>query len=294
MPVSDPGGPIQTPSSSETFDQAVDGGGGPIDGPPTPPGLDNPYVDPSQQILQSEQELGLSPDSPLIGTSQLQQFVTGNEALAGTDILGVNAMQFFSMSSLVDTWAANTGGKFYPSAQQIAAMVSSGVNASNPLSVYAYLNNISGIHSAAAAAGMNQEDYAANVESIQATISDYTGSTSMYNSLASKALGMFGANSGAASAWVRQQLLYNSAYSKNAATPWLQFGMTYNDWQSYKTENKALVTQQFGSKASDTNYVSFKQEGATSRPMEGTAVSLGQSATTTNPLVSLGNKASVR
>lgn len=277
--------------SPDTLDESGEYGNQPVDGPPAPP---TPYIDPSQEIIQSEQELGLSPDSPLTGTSQLQQLMTGNEPLAQSQILGVNALQFFSVASLVDTWAANTGGKFYPSYQQIANMVASGVNPSNPLSVYAYLNNISGIHSAAAAAGMNQEDYQAAVSDMESTISDYTGSTSLYNSLASKALSMFGSNTGAASAWVRQQLLHNTAYSKNAATPWLQFGMTYTDWQSYKTENQSLVTQQHGANASDTQYVAFKQQGAASRPMEGTAVSLGQSASSSNPLVSLGNKAAVR
>ena len=210
---------------------------------------------------------------------------------------GVGAAEFAQLQSTLDTFAASAGFRYFPTGNQINALlgqVAGGhLNLGDQQAVFQYLAKSQGVAAAMpwAAAGLTKGAYNNQKDSLQQQMAEYTGDPAMYGDLLQQAL----THGSSASSWMQTQLTTNAAYSKNGKTPWLQYNMTAQQFKQQAAQDKQLIASHFGGNASLTQQAEFLGTGLADQHRSssgGGAISLP--TTKQGPLVKPQSQSSIR
>jgi hypothetical protein len=213
----------------------------------------------TQQGIVSDPSLnyGLAP------TSDAQQFETeeaeagaarhqGNP-LAGFKLPSWAAGDFWSVYSMAEQFAANTGWKYLPTPQMVLNIISAGAQ-SNPQAVFQYFAGQMKVPASMpwASLGMNSQQYAQNSANLNDSLYSLTGQTSF------SAAGLSGIEStalfnGWSSAHLQNYIQQNAGL--NARYGYLALGQNFQQFQQWKTENASTLEQRYGTKYTDQNAI---------------------------------------
>lgn len=214
----------------------------------------------NQETINAEQAGGLQYYDAQKYGEYLQQGIDAMQAGAQGDFgitslpPGTSWADFFNLESSVQQFEASAGSRYTPTSTMMREMLAEGLYNQPSSSIFRWLAAREGVAKTLpwAAAGMTAQGYEDAKSNLEATMADFTGDPNMYSELISQALQMHGTQG---ESWLRTQLTTNEKYTKNAKTPWLQLGKTYQQWQQDKMSHKTLYGQQVGMKATDADLV---------------------------------------
>lgn len=211
-----------------------------------------------QQDIQQLAGFGI----PTPGLSGAEQFFAeealGAEArggkyqnpFAGFKLPKQFAGDFWSFYAMAEQFAANTGFRNLLTPKQLLQGLESGIYLKGQNAVFQWMSTVTGAGKTMpwAPTGMNATQYQQASTNLDETIAEMTGASGW------AALGL--------SQTMKDQILENGWTTNTAALTtqllkqpgvqskygWLQFGMTYRDFQNYQTQNHQALTQRYGAK----------------------------------------------
>lgn len=298
MPAVDPNGRRTTP----TFDDLVGTQKNPIDGPPAPPPAapaspPSAPVNPQNLTALASQNVYNQNEFNQQEIQQYEQDIfnmsTAGRPNDGQLILppGVGAGEFATLESNLEQFAASAGWRYYPTSSQVTQMLQQGLGTADQQQVFQWLSKVNGVAAAMpwAATGQTKTQYDNQKDTLQAQLAEYTGDPSMYGELVQQAM----SHGSSASSWLTTQLTTNTAYTKNAKTPWLQYGMTYSSFKQQAAQSAGKIRSIYGA-----NATLAQQAEALGAPKEYSSGAAGSAVTTpstsSGPLVTPGGRSSVR
>lgn len=201
---------------------------------------------------------------------------------------GYGGGDFAGLESAADAFAAQAGWRYYPTATQFSQMMSAGItgNSQNPQQVFQWLSNVNGISGKMPwlSSGLTQTQYQDTRTRAQGMMAQYTGNPNMYSELISQAM----AHGTAADSWLQTQLTTNEKYTKNAQTPWLQYGLTAQQFKNQTAQNRQEITNKYGANATVGQQADFLGNPPQPRPITSTryaAGAIGTNSPQQGPLV---------
>jgi len=265
-------------------------------GPGYPGSLDSPTDPLNLTAAQSQYVFGtgqLTQQEIQTTEEDLFNMVTAGRQNEGQIILppGVGAGEFANLESNMEQFAASAGWRYYPTAGQITKMLQQGLGTADQQSVFQWLSKVNGVSKSMpwASSGLTKTQYDNQKDTLQAQIAEYTGDPAMYGELVQQAL----SHGTSGSSWLTTQLTTNTKYTKNAKTPWLQYGMTYSSFKQQTAAKAGEIRSIYG-----TNATLEQQAQAIGAPKGYTSGASGSAITTsaasTGPLVTPGGRSSVR
>jgi len=236
---------------------------------------------------------GLSSQEQQTYEEDLLNMETAGRQNEGQIILppGVGSGEFANLESSVEQFAASAGWRYYPTAGQITQMLQQGLGTAGQQDVFRWLANVNGVAGKMpwAAAGLTQTQYDNQKDTLQAQMAEYTGDPSMYGELLQQAL----SRGSSASSWLTTQLTTNPKYTKNAKTPWLQYGMTYQSFKQQAAESAGKIRSAFGANATLEQQAQFL--GAPVQPSsQASGSAITETAAASGPLVAPVSRSRVR
>lgn len=214
----------------------------------------------TQSGIVSDESLnyGLAP------TQDAQQFETeeeeagaargGQDPLKGFKLPAAMAGDFWAVYSMAETFASNTGWKYLPTPQMVLNIIGAGAQ-SNPQAVFQYFATQMKTPASMpwAAMGVSATQYLQNQANLSDSIYALTGQTS----LAAAGMGSE-ASTALFNNWSQAQLQNYITQNKtlNAKYGYLQYGQTYQQFQSWKQSNAQTLQQRYGTKYTDAQAIS--------------------------------------
>lgn len=202
---------------------------------------------------------------------------------------GIGGGDFAALESAADAFAASAGWRYYPTSQQFSQMMAAGINGTDKTQVFQWLSRANGVSAKMpwAASGQTKEQWDAQHVELQATMAQYTGDPNTYSELISQAM----SHGSGAGAWLQTQLTTNKSYTQNAKTPWLQYGLTAQEFKNQAAQHKQEIKNKYGGEATTAQQAEFIGVPPQPRAQAGSAVNIPSSQ---GPLVQPSGQSSIR
>lgn len=190
-----------------------------------------------------------------LGNEMDLEVATGNTGLFNGWHLpaGTSANDFFEVDTSAAAFAAASGWRFFPTPQQLAQAARMGLGRATQQQQWAYFASLNPKGTAQMPwldAGMTKQSYQDYTTKLGDIWQQYTGAATLDEAWAT-------INKAAQQNWSTQK--FQQFVQTNPGTlakyGWIKHGMTYNDFQQYKLNNKTQVAARFGAQAGDTQFI---------------------------------------
>lgn len=181
---------------------------------------------------------------------------------------------FFALMTAGEAFAAASGWQYFLTPAQLAWGAANGIAQLSQRQIWQWMASANPATKAMPwlEAGMSQQQFSDYGNRLTDVWQQYTGNTNVpSDTLATAAAGNWSAQ--------RFQQFLTTDPGVTGTYGWIKHGLTYNDFQQYKLNNKTQVAQRFGANAGDSQYLQMLNTPLTQFNAQGATVQTGQGQT---------------